>query len=132
MFVKTYFQKPSLSLYSLYYAEACNELAVFQVLILKFDACSMKQTFYPLHKLYEGNAWAWQHESYFYRSFLLPDCQTCMCKRSIRFTWFGILKNESVVVWLTVVCRVLYGLCYIISLWRPTVPHHEPISVLLF
>jgi len=54
----------------------------FQVLKLKFFACSMKQAFYLLHK--QNIARAWQQESTFFQAFLsVPGCQTCMCKRGI-------------------------------------------------
>jgi len=55
----------------------------FQVLKLKFHACSFKQAFYLLHKLYI--AWPWQHKNAFIQPLRsVPGCETCMCKRGIR------------------------------------------------
>jgi len=39
----------------------------FQVLKFKFHACSFKQAFYPLYKLYI--AWPWQHKITFIQAF---------------------------------------------------------------
>jgi len=56
----------------------------FQVLELKFHACNFKQAFYPLHKLYITRPW--QHKNTFLHAFRsVPGCQTCMCKRGIRY-----------------------------------------------
>jgi len=55
----------------------------FQVLKLKFLACSMTQAFNSLHK--QNITRAWQQESTFLQAFYsVPGCQTCMCKRDIR------------------------------------------------
>jgi len=57
----------------------------FQVLKFKFHACNFKQVFYLLHKLYI--AWPWQHKNTFIQAFCsVPGCQTCVCKRGIRFS----------------------------------------------
>jgi len=64
---------------------SCNLTFVkttFQVLKLKFLACSMKQAFYLLRKL--TIARDWQQENTFLQAFhSVPGCQTCMCKRGI-------------------------------------------------
>jgi len=41
----------------------------FQVLKLKFLACSMKQAFYLLHKQNIARAWQQERRKYFFRSF---------------------------------------------------------------
>jgi len=64
----------------------------FQVLKLKFHACSMKQTFYPLYK--QNIEQAWQQENTFLQAFLsVPGCQTCMCKRAIKVLLFWAVLN---------------------------------------
>jgi len=56
----------------------------FQVLKLKFLASSMKQEFYSLHR--QNITQAWQQENTFVQAFRsVRGCQTCMCKRGIRF-----------------------------------------------
>jgi len=54
----------------------------FQVLILKFHACNMKQAFYPLHKL--NIVRVWQNENTFIQfSFRFLVIQPCMCNQII-------------------------------------------------
>jgi len=54
----------------------------FQVLKLKFLACSMKQASYLPHE--QNIARAWQQESTFLQALhSVPGCQTCICKRGI-------------------------------------------------
>jgi len=56
----------------------------FQVFKFKFHACNFKWDFFPLHKL--NIARAWQRKNTFLQAFRsVPGCQTCMCKRGIKF-----------------------------------------------
>jgi len=62
-----------------------------QVFKLEFHACRFKQAFCLLYKLHTGIVWAWQRKNTFIQAFRsVPGCQTCMCKRSMRFK---LLKN---------------------------------------
>jgi len=54
---------------------------------------NFKQAFYSLCKLCV--AWLWQHKNTFVQAFhSVPGCQTCMCKRGIRFgqIWLDLGK----------------------------------------
>jgi len=64
----------------------------FQVLKLKFLACSMKQAFYPLHK--QNVVRVWQQENTFLQAFRsVPGYQPCMCKRGISFSFIDVTKT---------------------------------------
>jgi len=66
----------------------------FQILKLKFHACSMKQAFLLLHKL--NIVRAWQHKNTFIQVFRsVPGCQTYMCKHGIRVKVKGSLSELS-------------------------------------
>jgi len=65
----------------------------FQILKLKFHACSMKQAFCPFHK----RNMARSHENTFVQVFAaVPGCHTCMCKRGISLT--NIQQDQAKII----------------------------------